>query len=127
MRKDTLLLVIVYRVPNHLNTLIDDFVLLVNELPTQHRILIVGDFSFAQMLPENVAKVDSSFQKFKLSQGLQDSTQIRILYRILYLILQNLMLFCLSHHTIMITLFFFFFSKSDHYIYIEFSFQQISF
>ena len=45
IEKDTLLLVIVYRVPGPLGTFIDDFILLINELPTKHRILNVGDFN----------------------------------------------------------------------------------
>ena len=48
-------------------TFIDDFVLLINELPTQQRILIVGDFNCDQMLPKNVAKVDSLIHNFSLS------------------------------------------------------------
>ena len=42
IRKETLLLVIVYCIPCPLSTFSD---LLINELPTQHRILIVGDFN----------------------------------------------------------------------------------
>ena len=44
--------------PCLLDSFIDDFILLINELPTQHRMLIVGDFNLDQMLPEHVAKVD---------------------------------------------------------------------
>ena len=46
-------------------------------------------------------------------------------YWILYLILQIPMLFLLYNLSTVITLFFF--SKSDHYIYIEFSFKQLVF
>ena len=37
---------------------IDDFILVITELPAQRRIFIVGDFNIDQTLPENVAKVD---------------------------------------------------------------------
>ena len=57
-KKETLLLVIVYRVLGPLGTFIDGFILFINKLPTQHRILIVSNFNLDQILPENVAKVD---------------------------------------------------------------------
>ena len=44
--------------PGPLNSFIDEFVLLINELALQHRMLIVGDFNLDQMLPEHVLKVD---------------------------------------------------------------------
>ena len=53
-----------------LGTFIDDFILLINGLPTQ-RILTVGDFNLDQVLPENVAKVDHLIQNFNLSQRSQ--------------------------------------------------------
>ena len=62
--------------PCPLGTFIDDFILLINELLIQQRILIVGDFNLDQMLPENVAKVDPLIQTFNLSQRSQYSTQI---------------------------------------------------
>ena len=43
------LLVIVYCVPGPLGSFIDDFILLINELLTQLRVLIVGDSSLDQM------------------------------------------------------------------------------
>ena len=58
MEKETLLLVIVYCISGPLGTFIDDFKLLINEQPIQHRILIVGDFNLDQMFPESVTKVD---------------------------------------------------------------------
>ena len=118
--KETLLLVIVYRVPGPLGTFIDDFILFINELPTQRSILIVGDFNLDQMLPENVAKVDPLIQNFNLSQHSQYSTHIQD-YWILHLILQSSFLFLLYHHSTAITLPLF--SKSDRFIYIEFSFH----
>ena len=62
--------------PGPLGSLIDDFILLINELPRQHKMLIVGDFNLNQMLPEHVAKVDPLTQNFKLFQHSQYSTHI---------------------------------------------------
>ena len=42
---------------------IDYFMLLINELPTQHRILIAGDFNLDLNLPEDIAKVDPLIQR----------------------------------------------------------------
>ena len=50
---------------------LDDLILLVSEVPTQHRILIVGGCNLDQMLPENVAIVDDLIQDFNLSQHSQ--------------------------------------------------------
>ena len=47
--------------PGPLNTFIDNFISWINELPTQHRVLIVGDFNL------NVVKVDPLIQNFNLS------------------------------------------------------------
>ena len=52
----------------------EDFILLINEQPTPHRILIVSDFNLDQMLPENVAKIVPLIQNFNLSQCSQYST-----------------------------------------------------
>ena len=49
-------MVIVYRKSGPLGSFFDYFILLINELPTQQRILIAG---VGQMLPQHVAKVDS--------------------------------------------------------------------
>ena len=54
----------------------DDFILLINELSTQHRMLIGGEFNLDQMLPEHVAKVEPLIQNFNLFQRLQYSTHI---------------------------------------------------
>ena len=62
--------------PGLLDSFIHDFILLINELPTQHRMLIVGDFNLDQMLPEHVAKVNPLIQNFNLSQRSQYSTHI---------------------------------------------------
>ena len=72
--KETLLLV--YCIPGPLRTFIDEFLLLINEMSTQHRISIVGDFNLNQMLPENIAKVDPLIQNFNLSHWSQYSTHI---------------------------------------------------
>ena len=42
---ETFSLLIVYHMPGPLGSFIDDFIFLINELPTQHRMLIVGDFN----------------------------------------------------------------------------------
>ena len=55
--------------PGLLDTLIDDFIVLINELSTQHRILIVGDFNLNQMLPENITKTDPLIQIFNLESN----------------------------------------------------------
>ena len=73
IEKETLLLEIVYRAPSLLRTVIDDVILLINELQTHHRILIVCDFNLDQMLLEKVAKVDFLFQNFNLLQRSQYS------------------------------------------------------
>ena len=71
IEKDTILLVIVYRMPAPLGSFIDDFISLIIELPTQHMMLIVGDFNLDQMLPEHAAKVNPPIRNFNLSQHLQ--------------------------------------------------------
>ena len=58
IEKETFLLLIVYRMPGPLGSFIDDFILLITELPKKHRMLIVGEFNLDQMLPEHVAKID---------------------------------------------------------------------
>ena len=75
IERETILLVKAYRMPD-LSSFIDDFISLINELPTQHRMLIVGDFNLDQMLPEHVAKVNPLIQNFNLSQHSQYSTHI---------------------------------------------------
>ena len=60
-------MVIVYRMPGPLASFIDDFILLINELPTQHRMLIICDFNLDRMLPEHVTKLVPLIQYFNLS------------------------------------------------------------
>ena len=50
-----------------LGSFIDDYILLINEVPTQRKMLIVGDFNIDQILPEHFVKVDPLFQNFNLS------------------------------------------------------------
>ena len=50
----------------------------INELPTQHRMLIVDDFDFDQMLSENIAIVDPQIQNFNFSQRSQYSSHIYV-------------------------------------------------
>ena len=76
IEKETNLFVIVYPMPGPLDSFIDDFISLIHELPTQHRMLVVVDFNLDQMLPEHVAKVDPLIQNLKLSQRSQYSTHI---------------------------------------------------
>ena len=45
VENETFSLLIVYHMPGPLSSFIDVFILLINELPTQHRMLIVGDFN----------------------------------------------------------------------------------
>ena len=45
-----------YCIPSPFGTLTDDLILFIDELPTKHRILIVGDLNHDEMLPEKVAK-----------------------------------------------------------------------
>ena len=124
-KTETLLLVLVYHIPDPLGTFIEGFISLINKLPIQYRILIVGDFNLGQMLHENVVKVDSLTQNFNLSQLSQYSAHIHWGLLDLVFSTSNPKLFFLYHlPTVIIG---FIFSKSDHYIYIEFSFQQFSF
>ena len=52
IEKETLL-VIMYPMPGPLGSSIDDFILLIHELPTQHRMLIIGDLlDVDHMLPK---------------------------------------------------------------------------
>ena len=43
IEKETILLLMIYYIPGLLGSFIDDFISLINELPTQHGMLIVGD------------------------------------------------------------------------------------
>ena len=65
---ENILLVIVYRMPDLLDFFIDDFILFINEMATQHRILIAVDFNLDQMLPKHVTEVDLVILNFNLSQ-----------------------------------------------------------
>ena len=76
-RKQTILLVIVYCMPGSLGSFIDDFISLINERSTQHRMLVVRDSNLDQMLSQHVAKVDLQSQNFNLPQRSQYSTHIQ--------------------------------------------------
>ena len=54
--------------PGPLGSSINNFILLINELPTRQRMLIVCDFILDQMFSERIAKVDSLIQNINLSQ-----------------------------------------------------------
>ena len=60
--------------PGPLSSFINDLVLLINELRTQHRMLIDGDFHLDQILREHVVRFDPQIQNFNLSQRSQYST-----------------------------------------------------
>ena len=51
IERETILLVIVYHMPGPLGSFIEDFISLIIALPTQHRMLIVGDINLDQLLP----------------------------------------------------------------------------
>ena len=76
IEKETILSVILHRMPGPLGSFMGDFISLINKLPTQHRMLFVGDFNLDQMLLEHVAKVNPLIQNFNLSQRSQYSTHI---------------------------------------------------
>ena len=73
---ESVLVVLVYRIPGPLGTFINDLIQTVSELPTQHRILIMGDFNLDQMLPENVTKLGPLIEYFNLYQRVNFSTNI---------------------------------------------------
>ena len=58
--------------PGHLGSFVGDFISLINELPTQHRMLIVGDFNLDQILLEHVAKSQRSQYSTHIHGGILD-------------------------------------------------------
>ena len=108
-----------YHMPGSLDTFIDNFILLINELPAQHRILTDGDFNLDQMLSANVAKVDPLIQNFNLSPHSQYSTHIHggLLNHVLDTSNSNALSSLPSSYSDHFVLFLFF-SKSDNYIYL---------
>ena len=62
--------------PGPLCSFIGDFISLINERPTQHRMLIVGDFNLDQILREHVAIFNPLIQNFNLPQRSQYSTRV---------------------------------------------------
>ena len=67
--QETILLVVVYCMPGPLGTFVDESIPTINELPTLHRALVVGDFNLDQMFPVNVVNIETLIQNFNLSQG----------------------------------------------------------
>ena len=76
IEREAILLVIVYHMPGPLGSLMDNSFSLINELPTQHRMLIVGYFNLDRMLPKHGAKFNPLIENFNLSQLSQSSTYI---------------------------------------------------
>ena len=76
IEREAILLVIVYLIPGSLCSLMDDLFSLINEPPTQHRMLIVGYFNLDRMLPKHGAKFTPLIENFNLSQLSQSLTQI---------------------------------------------------
>ena len=93
---------------------IDDFILLINELSTQQKILIIGDFNLDQILPERVAKVDPLIQKFNLLRVHDIQLKYMGEYWIWYLILYSDTISSLPSNLI-------------NYFYTEFRCKQFSF
>ena len=76
IENERVLLVLVYRKPGPLGNFIYELVEQVTELPTENRVLIVGDFNLDQMLPENIEKLNPIIEHFNLNQRSQYSTHI---------------------------------------------------
>ena len=76
IENETILVLLLYRPPGSVGTFITDLMSQVSELPTQYRILILGDFNLDQMLPENVKKINPIISQFHLHQRSQYTTHI---------------------------------------------------
>ena len=74
--KETFVLVIVYHATSPVGFLIDGFILLMNELSTQYRILIVGNFNLDQFFSKIVVKIAPLIQNLNLSRHSQYSPHI---------------------------------------------------
>ena len=76
IKKETVLLVIVYRMPGPVGSFIDDFISLINELSTQH----IGCWLLVILILIkcclSMLQVDPLIQNFNLSQRSQYSTHI---------------------------------------------------
>ena len=66
IQNEKVLVVLLYRPPGSLGTFITDLMSEISELPTQHRILIMGDFNLDQMLTQNVEKINRIMSQFDL-------------------------------------------------------------
>ena len=105
IERETIFMVKKCCMPGLLGYFIDDFILLVNELPRQHRIFIVGNFNLDQVLPKHVPKVYPLIQNFNVELIYMEK------YWIWYLVIQIPILFFLFLYHTVIT--FVLFSKSD--------------
>ena len=76
IENERVLLLLVYRKPGPVGNFINDLIDELSQLPTEYRILIVGDFNLDQMLSENVEKINPLITRFKLHQRSQYSTHI---------------------------------------------------
>lgn len=71
IEEKVILLVLVYCMPDPLDTFIDGSILTINKMPIEYKIMIFGDFNLDEMLSENVANVEPLTQSFNLSQCIQ--------------------------------------------------------
>ena len=123
IEKETLLLAIVCLLLGPHNTFIDDFIFMINELLTQHKILTVGDFNTDEMFPENVVKVDSLVESFNLSQPSRYSNHILhegLLGLISYFNTNAVFFSTITVKWPLCSSF-----PKSYYIYIEFNFQSL--
>ena len=76
IRNECILIVLVYRTPGPLGTFINDLIEQLRDLPTQHRVIILGDFNADQMLPANEETFVPLIEEFNLKQRSHYSTHI---------------------------------------------------
>ena len=125
VEKDTLLLEIVYRIPDALGTFIDDlFYWSMNCHSTIFWLMVI--LSLIRCCLRMLLKLILQF-KIITCLSVHNIQLIHEWLLDLAFDTSNSKLFRIYHHPAVTTLFFNFFSKSDNYIYIEFSFQQFFF
>ncbi len=73
---ETVLVVLLYRPPGPIGTFIMDLMTQVSILPTQYRILILGDFNLDQLLDQNVGRIHPILTTFTLHQRSNYTTHI---------------------------------------------------
>ena len=112
-----------YRMPCPLCFFLSGFILLINELPIQHRILIIGDFNLGQMLPEYIVKVDP----VNMSHNIQLIFMGEYWVWCLILQISNFKLQTSDCCRPKVVILNFFFQNLRHYIYTEFRCKQFSF